>query len=272
MWEAVSALAFGHTTILSEKVSGHKTGVIPVVDGLTALPLQSNINSILRTSADALAKQAGGNPVLSYDVTVNRPTVFSVVLKAEGNKTAYQGVNIDITSGKTVEPKDFFYINDNFKNVIGDKDYVFGEDGLLLATGKYGPYTQTIAYGQLLKSINIADGARLVTSYKLSKDAEDRILELKAGELVSVYLGSNPSTGYDWKVVNADQMPGFVSMGSSFYMPQDPQKSGMTGLPGTTIMFFGFERPGTYNVNFGYARSWEKNPPLYAKKVTFIVK
>ena len=272
MWEAVTVFAFGHTTIVSEKVSGHKTGVIPAVDGVDVQNLQSNINSILRTNADAVAKAAGGTPVLSYDITVNRPTIFSVVLKAVGNRIAYQGVNIDLTSGKEVLDKDFFYVNDNFKSLIGNRSYVFGDDGILLEDSKYGPYDQSMPYAKLLKSINIADGARLVTSYKLTKEAEDKILNVKAGELVSVFLGANPSTGYDWKVVNAEQMPGFVSMGSSFYLPQDPRKAGMTGVPGTTILFFGFDRPGTYNVELGYERSWEQKAPIEGKKITFIVK
>jgi predicted secreted protein len=273
MWEAVSAFAFGHTTIVSESVSGgHKTGVVPVVDGMDALPLQSNINSIMRTDADNLAKEAGGKAVLSYDITVNRPTLFSVVLKAEGNRTVYQGLNLDLTSGKEIDPKDLFYINDTYKSIIGNQDYVFGEDGILLATGKGGAFTKSVPYSQLLKSINVADGARLITSYKLTKDAEDKALNLKAGELVAIYLGANPTTGYNWQVVNADQMPGFVSMGSSFYLPQNPDRRGMTGQPGTTILFFGFDKPGTYNAQFGYERSWENNAPLYNKKITFIVK
>jgi len=180
MWEAVTVFAFGHTTIVSEKVSGHKTGVIPAVDGVDAQNLQSNINSILRTNADAVAKAAGGTPVLSYDITVNRPTIFSVVLKAVGNRIAYQGVNIDLTSGKEVLDKDLFYVNDNYKSLIGNRSYVFGEDGILLEDSKYGPYDQSMPYAKLLKSINIADGARLVTSYKLTKEAEDKILNVKS--------------------------------------------------------------------------------------------
>lgn len=268
---AMEAFAFGHTTIIGEKVSGNnKTGYIPVVDGLNALPLQKNINSLLRGAADNLMKEAGGKVTLSYEVTMNRPTMFSVVLKAVGNKTVYKGMNIDDTTGKEVVPKDLFYLNDNYNQALGNKEYVFGEAGLLCATQKSGPFIEKVPYSKMLKSVNIADGARYITSYKLTAEAEGKTLQLKAGELIALYLGANPTTGYNWTVANGDSLPGYVKMGNSFFLPSRNERN-IAGAPGTTIVFFSFDRPGSYDLALTYDRSWEHNP-LYTKHFYFVVK
>lgn len=269
LWTA-QVFAFGHNTILGETVSaGNMTGNIPSVDGLNNLPLQKNINSILRSAAEGLAKEAGGKAVMSYEVTLNRPTLFSVVLKAVGTRTVYKGMNIDDTTGKEVIPKDLFYVNDAYNKIIGTREYVLSENGLLCAEGKSASYNNLIPYSALLKSINIAEGARLITSYKLTEAAESKTLRLKAGELVALYLAANPTTGYNWSIANGDSLTGFVSMGNSFFLPSN--SNGMTGSPGTTIMFFSFDRPGSYTLNLNYERPWEHSP-IQSKKYSFLVK
>ncbi len=268
---SLEAFAFGHTTIVGEEISGGgRRGMIPTVDGLNALPLQKNINSILHSAANDLAKRAGGNATLSYDITLNRPTMFSVVLKAVGNSTVYQGVNIDNTTGKEVVSKDLFYLNDNYNQVVGTQEYVFAETGLLRATDKYGPYNESIPYSSLLKSVNIAEGARYITSYKLTEGAENKTLLLRPGELVALYLSSNPTTGFDWQIANKDSIVGLVTMGNSFYLPSRNDTQ-MAGSPGTTILFFSFAQPGKYTLPLVYERAWEHNP-LRSKNYHFIVK
>lgn len=269
LW-TTQALAFGHTTVLGESVkSANRNGLVPVVDGLNNLPLQKNINGILKTAAEDLAKTAGGKAMLSYDITLNRPTVFSVVLKAVGTRTVYQGVNIDNTTGKIIDPRDFFYLNKKYEEILGKKDYVYSEKGLLCTQGNFAPYTQFVPYSSLLEVVNIADGARIIPSYKLTEEAEEKTLSLGSGELVALYLAANPTTGYDWAIANADSLPGFVSMGHSFFLPSNSK--GMTGSPGTTIMFFSFAKAGNYTLVLNYERAWEHNP-LRTKKYHFVVK
>jgi predicted secreted protein len=248
--------AFGQSTIMEEHLnSGRRQGSIPIVDGVQDINLQRNINSILKKAAEKLGEAAGGEAKISYEVTLNRPSMFSVILTAEGNKTLYKGINIDITSGKECDTKDFFYVNDDFTKLVGDKSYVFAEEGLLLSADSDAAYSERIPYTTLLKYLNIASCARFMTGYKVTEAAEGKTLPLKVGTIVSLYLPSNPSTGFDWYMVNADKTAGVVSIGNSFFLPINAN-SNAVGVPGNTILFFGFSKPGNYKLEFEYKRAW----------------
>ena len=248
--------AFGQSTIMEEHLSsGKRQGSIPIVDGVQDINLQKNINTVLKEAAKKLGEEAGGQTSISYEVTFNRPSMFSVILKAAGDKTLYKGINIDITSGKECDTKDFFYVKDDFNNLVGDKSYVFSEDGLLLAASEGAAYSEQIPYTALLKYLNIASCARFMTGYKVTEATEGKTLPLKVGNLVSLYLPSNPSTGFDWYMANADKMSGVVGIGNSFFLPINANPN-VVGVPGNTIIFFSFDKPGTYKVNFEYKRPW----------------
>ena len=65
-------------------------------------------NRVLNNAADNLAKQLGSCR-LSYTVTLNRPTVVGILLKAEnGANTVYKGVNIDLTTGREMALTEIF--------------------------------------------------------------------------------------------------------------------------------------------------------------------
>ena len=255
----VNAGAFGQTTIMEDVLSkGRIQGNIPMVDGVQDVNLQKNINNLLKDAAEKIGEAAGGTTKLSYEVTLNRPSMFSVILTAVGDKTLYQGVNIDMTSGKVSETKDFFYVKNDFVNILANKTYVFGEDGLLLSAEKNAAYTEKIPYTELLQYINIASCARFMPGYKVTDATEGKRLTLKVGNLVSLYLPSNPSTGYDWYLAEKNKPEGFVSLGNSFFLPIN-KNSAAPGLPGNTIIFFGFTKPGNYKLIFEYKRSWTEN-------------
>jgi predicted secreted protein len=248
--------AFGQSTIMEESLSdGKRQGSFPIVDGVQDINLQKNINTLLKESAKKLGEAAGGQTTISYEVTLNRPSMFSVILKASGDKTLYKGVNVDITAGKECDTKDFFYVKDDFNKLVGDKSYVFAEDGLLLSSGEGAAYSEQIPYKTLLKYLNIASCARFMTGYKVTAETEGKTLPLKVGTVVSLYLPSNPSTGFEWYMANADKTAGVVGIGNSFFLPINANPNA-TGVPGNTIIFFSFDKPGTYKLDFEYKRPW----------------
>jgi predicted secreted protein len=251
------AFAFGHTTVVSESISG---GTIPYVDGMKEAYLQKNVNSLLKERGEALQRQAGKNARLSYEITVNRPSMFSVIFKAEGEKTIYSGITIDVAAGSELEEKDLLYTNTvPYQQMLQGKHFVYGENGFLVQRTENGPFDQVIPYQSVVKSINVAGGARLLTSYKLTRESADKTLELKAGELVALYLDANPTTGLDWTLVDKSKAAGFADLGHSFYLPMVNQ-TGTGGSPGQTILFFSFDKPGTYDVMAVYRRKMEKSP------------
>ena len=54
-------------------------------------------------------------------------------------------------------------------------------------------------------------------------------------------------------MANADKMSGVVGIGNSFFLPINANPN-VVGVPGNTIIFFSFDKPGTYKVNFEYKR------------------
>ncbi len=126
--------------------SSKRQGTIPMVDGVQDINVQKSINALLNDAAEKLGKDAGGQVKLSYEVTLNRPTMFSVVLQASGDKTLYKGFNIDIISDKECDPKDFFYLKDDFVKTLDTRSYVFSEEGLLLASENGAAYSEKLSY------------------------------------------------------------------------------------------------------------------------------
>ena len=85
-------------TVYSRVVTGSVSGVIPETDGIDNISLQKSANRVLNNAADNLAKQLGSCR-LSYTVTLNRPTVVGILLKAEnGANTVYKGVNMKFSA------------------------------------------------------------------------------------------------------------------------------------------------------------------------------
>ena len=249
-------LAFGHITLVDEYYKdGSAAGTVPYADGLKDPNLQVNLNHLIKEKANELGRRAGGKAALSYEVTVNRPTLFSLVLKAEGNKTVYSGLNLDAIHGTLLEDRDLLYTNaPDYKNTLEGKKFVYGDDGIHVAGAEDGPYDTVVPYTAILKAIDVAEGARLLTSYKITQNAQDMTLRLKAGELIAMYLDANPTSGNNWVLVDKSAQPGFLNLGHSFYLPmQNP--TGAAGSPGTTILFCSFANPGDYTVRALYTKS-----------------
>lgn len=267
----LSAFAFGHTTLLRQDYSdGKAAGQVPFVDGLKEANLQANLNHLIKEKANALGKEAGGKAVLSYEVTMNRPTLFSIILKAEGDRTVYAGMNLDVTGGKVMEDQDLLYTNSTeYAQYIQGKNYVFAEEGIRVASQSEGPLDTTIPYSKLLKAINVAEGARLLTSYKLDSNGEDMTLDLKPGELVALYMDANPTSGNQWVMVDQSAQPGFVNLGHSFTLPL-LNPTGQAGSPGVTILFAGFSQPGDYQIKAVYAK--KMTAPLRERVFRFRVR
>ena len=100
----------------------------------------------------------------------------------------------------------------------------------------------------------MAEGARLLTSYKLTQDAADKTLVLHPGELVALYLDANPTTGNTWQLLDQSSQGGFANLGHSFYLPM-VNESGQNGSPGSTILFLSFTQAGDYKIKAEYAKT-----------------
>lgn len=253
---SVTAFADQRTTVLSVPDSGS----YPYIDGSNDTALEKAANDTLRKYAKDLLKEAGGG-TLSYEVTLNRPSLVSILLKAEnGGASAYRGVNIDLTSGREFSVHDFFIDDDNVKAALGSySDVLFAEDGIYTRSSKTGAYETLVPYSKLVTSMRIGEAGRLLQVVKLTQNADGKVLTMEKGSLMALKLDSNPSTGFGWEMQLDKAHEGkLVKVGSSFVMPHAGDQR--VGTPGSEITFYAAREAGTYNVTMAYKRPWEKRP------------
>ncbi len=108
-----------------------------------------------------------------------------------------------------------------------------------------------------------------VANMKLDVSASGSTQQLKKGEVVSISLESNASTGYAWTAKISDTAV-VVQMGEPEYIEPTPSGTPLVGAPGTQTFFFQAVEKGTATITLDYARSFETNVAP-AQTVTIIV-
>jgi inhibitor of cysteine peptidase len=82
-------------------------------------------------------------------------------------------------------------------------------------------------------------------------------VELEKGQILTVTLDSNPTTGYRWELLQLDATL-LQQVGQSDYKPAAPVAPGMVGRGGTETFRFQAAGPGSGSLKLGYRRPWEK--------------
>jgi inhibitor of cysteine peptidase len=90
-------------------------------------------------------------------------------------------------------------------------------------------------------------------------------ITVKPGDVVTLTLVSNPTTGYSWQVMEIDSAV-LVQDGEPEYK-QSPGSEGLVGAGGTETFHFKAVGNGKTTLNLGYMRPWESVPPTE----TFII-
>lgn len=242
-------------TVYSRVVTGSVSGVIPETDGIDNISLQKSANRVLNNAADNLAKQLGSCR-LSYTVTLNRPTVVGILLKAEnGTSTVYKGVNIDLTTGREMALTEIFRGGETFTNITGPyNDALLYEDGVHFRDAEGAAYTRVMPYKNLLPAIRAAEAVRILPVSFMTRAVEDRLVPVKPGAILAIKLDASRSTGYSWQVHPSDAASVF-EIGRSYMMPMN--MDGQTGVMGSEIIFLAVQNPGNYKVTMEYKRGWE---------------
>lgn len=264
------AFADQQTTILTHKTIIGKAEVsLPYIDGNMETDYEKMANNIISAKARNMLKHFGNNGYLSYTVTLNRPSVVSVTLRASyDGRTIYDAANIDLTCGKEFTLNDFFVNDDRIKSLFAKNDQiVFADKGVLKRGQKDGPFDKFLPYEEILPSIRIGEAGRLLQIARMTEQADGKILHMKAGNLFAMKLDSNPSTGYSWIIKPTEEIKGrVVKVGSSFVMPD--VNDTRTGTPGTEISMYAVSQPGKYEVIMEYKRPWES---FVSKSIKFMV-
>ena len=270
-----SVFADQPTTVLTELKNGQQIVMeVPVIDGANNETLQNSANSLLRSAAADAADKVGKQGNVTYEVTLNRPSLVSVLLKATNRgRSYYRAVNIDLTTGREFGLDDFFFGGEGREKLLGKnaENVLFTENGIALAEKKGAAYDRVFSYQDLLPLSRIGDIGRLMSVWKLTKNSDGKILTIKQGELFAFKLNANPSTGFQWvNTVSGGPANGIVKTGSSFMIPNSQKEQ--VGTPGIEFQFYAAKAPGTYQMKLSYQRPWEKLNGIRECNVTVIVK
>ena len=244
------------TTVLSERTK-LKNAVceLPYIDGSNNETLEKQANNLLRETARSLVEKVGGAGSLGYRVTLNRPSLISILLEAHnGGRTAYKGLNLDLTSGREFGIGEFFMNSSEMDALLeGSRDILYSEDGLLLAARQNGAYDGLLPYSELLPYLRIGEAGRILQIARLTRACDGKTLKLRRGGLLAFKLDANPSSGYGWNFT-ADE--GVTKVGSSFIMPKATDQR--VGTPGVEIIFLAVKSGGTHVIEMSYKRPWER--------------
>ena len=270
-----SVFADQPTTVLTELKNGKQIVMeVPVIDGANNETLQRSANSLLRSAAVDAADKVGKQGNVTYEVTLNRPSLVSILLKATNRgRSYYRGVNIDLTTGREFGLDDFFFGGEGREKLLGKnaENVLFTENGIALAEKKGAAYDRVFSYQDLLPLSRIGDIGRLMSVWKLTENSDGKILTIKQGELFAFKLNANPSTGFQWvNMVSGGPANGIVKTGSSFMIPNSQKEQ--VGTPGIEFQFYAAKAPGTYQMKLSYQRPWEKLNGIRECNVTVIVK
>ena len=270
----LSTVAFAEqpTTVFSKVVATkNMQGEIPEIDGLRYTNLQKSVNGILNSKVKDLLAQVGGSGTVSYEVKLNRPSLVGILLKAtNGVRTAYQAVNLDMTTGNEFSIRDFVGEGNAVHEILGAYEGVlFADNGIYTRTSSGAAYSNFVSYSKLFPLLRTGEAGRLLTVYGLTRAVEDKVVTVKAGELLALQLESNRTTGYSWFVEGNGYAGQFYELGRSYVLPGNAANN-RTGMPGLEIIVFGAQEPGEYKVNMEYKRAWEKGSGF--DKFSFTVK
>ena len=96
-----------------------------------------------------------------------------------------------------------------------------------------------------------------------------RQITLQPGEVMTVTLNSNMTTGFSWQVLKIDNAI-LIQEGDSEYK-QSQNSEGLVGTGGTETFHFKAVGTGETSLELGYMRPWEDVPPIETYKVQVIV-
>lgn len=254
--------ASSYNAVLQKGISGDGvTGYYPVLDGLMSEKLQKQINADLKKHVDNLVKVAGNKGEVSFTLRMNKPTLFSVLVKVNNNgKEVYDAINMDTSTGQECLDKDYFYLNDNYYKIFGENaEFLLDKKGVYFRKDKNNlneAFTGYIKYADLAPSLNIVNVARYLPVVKISKQAKNNTVVVNEGDFIAIKLETDRASGLTWSFESSDPSNVF-EVGRSYLMSR-MEKTDAIIKPDYDIIFIEVKKTGKYKALFTYKHSWEK--------------
>lgn len=105
-------------------------------------------------------------------------------------------------------------------------------------------------------------------SSKITDANNGQQISVKQGDVITVTLVSNPTTGYSWQVTAIDNSI-IIQDGEPEYN-QSPGSEGLVGAGGTETFRFKVIGSGEATLSLGYMRPWESVPPIEAFSIVIM--
>lgn len=102
----------------------------------------------------------------------------------------------------------------------------------------------------------------------ITKNDSDKIIDVRQGDIVTIKLAENPTTGYRWQFEIIPEEQNVIEVISSKYMA--PQTT-LIGAGGTKEYKFEIKNTGQISINGYYARPWEELDKNTATQVHYII-
>jgi len=103
-----------------------------------------------------------------------------------------------------------------------------------------------------------------VADINLDASADGTTQQLKKGEIVSISLESNPSTGFSWFPYSSNPDI-LIQMGEAEFQEPTSSETPMVGAPGMETFYFQASETGITTLTIEYKRGWETD--VAAEKV-----
>ncbi|MEI6323385.1 MAG: protease inhibitor I42 family protein [bacterium] len=118
--------------------------------------------------------------------------------------------------------------------------------------------------------IALPNTASIASELTLTEATSGKAITLYQGEVLTLKLPSNPTTGYSWSIRALPK--GIVSQEKERGYGCGQTNGHFVGMGGMEIWKFRGEKPGVSKLVFSYVRSWEKGvPAVRVLKQTVIV-
>ncbi len=122
--------------------------------------------------------------------------------------------------------------------------------------------------GKIILFIILFSGCTSTEELQIGMKENEKIINLKVGQIFILELPSNPSTGYQWEVFEIDNTL-LKPIGKSEFTSST--KSQIVGAPGIEKFKFKAIKKGKTKLTLQYKRPWENKPPSSVFSVFVII-
>ena len=109
----------------------------------------------------------------------------------------------------------------------------------------------------LLTVLVLAFGCSTSKEVKVAANVNNSQIELRQGQTLVFTLESNPTTGFQWEVIENDESI-LQQKGEAEFKSSDTGNPPASGKGGTETFRFDAKNPGNGTLKLAYHRSWEK--------------